>query len=358
MNAREMDATAPRSIGWPIGRRRHTASPRRRNLRWRLLLISAILVGVVPFWLVSLAASNTHTVSTAFAFTGSPGSYVVPADVCRLRIEAIGAAGGEGGTAGTPGPGAQATALFVVTPGETLVVRVGGEGGAAAGLMPGDGGWNGGGAGGKAFDGDDGRPGQAGSGGGGVTDIRRGGTGLDDRILVAGGGSGGAGSGIGGPIGTAGGDGGDLTGQDGSAALGSVNPQREATAAARPQAATPARTPPISRSPRQPALSEPEATAPQVAPAAAGAAEAASTAAEAAAPPAADSAAARAAAAPDTDRQTRRSVLASGAATATDEQPSATTRPPITAPPLRTPRRGRGLTRRGKPNAKHWKRTA
>ena len=109
-------------------------------------------------------------------------------------------------------------------PGETLVVRVGGEGGAAAGLMPGDGGWNGGGAGGRAFDGDDGRPGQAGSGGGGVTDIRRGGTGLDDRILVAGGGSGGAGSGIGGPIGTAGGDGGDLTGQDGSAALGSVNP--------------------------------------------------------------------------------------------------------------------------------------
>ena len=217
------DANAPGSIGWPIGRRRYTASPRWRNFRGRLLLISAILVGV-PIWLVSLAASNSHTVSTAFAFTGSPGSYVVPADVCRLRIKAIGAAGGESGTAGTPGPGAQATALFVVTPGETLVVRVGGEGGAAAGLIPGEGGWNGGGAGGRAFDGHDGRPGQAGSGGGGVTDIRRGGTGLDDRILVAGGGSGGAGSGIRGPIGTAGGDGGDLTGQDGSAALGSVNP--------------------------------------------------------------------------------------------------------------------------------------
>ena len=92
-HACEMDANAPGSIVWPIGWRRHTTSPHRRNLRWSLLLISAILVGVVSFWLVSFAASNAHTVSTAFAFTGSSGLYVVPADVCRIRIEAIGAVG-------------------------------------------------------------------------------------------------------------------------------------------------------------------------------------------------------------------------------------------------------------------------
>src|ERR1051325_7542606 len=98
-----MDANTGRTaIGWPIGRRRQPTSRRRRNLRWHHLLISAILVAV-PLWLVSFAKSNTHTVTTAFAFTGGPVSYVVPADVCRLRIEAIGASGGESGTAGTPG---------------------------------------------------------------------------------------------------------------------------------------------------------------------------------------------------------------------------------------------------------------
>jgi len=219
-----MDADTRRAaVGWPLCRTRHTASPWRRKLRRRHLLISAFLAAP-PLWLVSFAGSDAHSVTTAFAFTGGPASYVVPADVCRIRIEAIGAAGGEGGAAGTPGAGAQATALVEVTPGETLGVRVGGEGGAAAGLTPGDGGWNGGGAGGRAFDGSDGHPGEAGSGGGGATDVRRGGDGLDDRIIVAAGGSGGAGGGIGGPIGTAGGDGGDLAGHDGFAALGSANP--------------------------------------------------------------------------------------------------------------------------------------
>jgi hypothetical protein len=173
---------------------------------------------------LSVARTNTDTVTAAFRFSGGPQSYVVPADVCRIEVEAIGASGGESGTAGTPGAGAAATGRFVVTPGETLVVRVGGEGGAAVGQIPGDGGWNGGGAGGGAFYGNDGHPGQAGSGGGGATDVRRGGDGLDHRIIVAGGGSGGAGGGIGGPIGTTGGDGGGPAGQDGFAVLGSVNP--------------------------------------------------------------------------------------------------------------------------------------
>jgi hypothetical protein len=172
----------------------------------------------------SLATSSGDTVATGFQFVGVPESYVVPPRVCRIRIDAVGAAGGESGTTGTPGAGAEATALILVKPGERLLVRVGGVGGPAAGPTPGQGGWNGGGAGGRAVDESDGHPGQAGSGGGGASDVRRGGDGLDDRIIVAGGGSGGAGGGIGGPIGMGGGNGGETVGQDGFAALGSANP--------------------------------------------------------------------------------------------------------------------------------------
>ena len=149
--------------------------------------------------------------NTEFEFTGSPQDYVVPPDVCRVRIEVVGAAGGRDGTAGAPGAGAQATAEFRVTPGETLRVRVGGWGGEAVGSTPGAGGWNGGGAGGEALD----RDGKAGSGGGGATDVRRGGDGLAHRIIVGAGGSGGAGDAIGGATGTGGGDGGDLNGERG-----------------------------------------------------------------------------------------------------------------------------------------------
>lgn len=195
---------------------------RARNLQGFLLSV-AILVAV-PLGLVWFAASNTDTVTTSFSFTGSPESYLVPSGICRLRIQAVGAAGGESGTAGTPGTGAEAIAIVPVRPGERLVVRVGGDGGAADRLTPGDGGWNGGGDGGKAVEETDGHPGRAGSGGGGATDVRRGGDGLQHRILVAGGGSGSAGRGIGGPIGIAGGNGGDRNGHDGFAALGSVNP--------------------------------------------------------------------------------------------------------------------------------------
>ena len=123
-----------------------------------------------------------------FEFTGSPQSYVVPAGICRVRVEVVGGAGGGAGTAGAPGAGARAVATFEVDPGETLRVRVGGWGGAAVGSTPGDGGWNGGGTGGRTSLGRDGRPGKAGSGGGGATDVRRGGDELEHRIIVGGGG--------------------------------------------------------------------------------------------------------------------------------------------------------------------------
>jgi len=178
-------------------------------------LAVAAFVVAVSTWLI---AGPSSRVITEFEFTGSPQDYVVPPDVCRVRIDVVGAAGGPEGTAGAPGVGAKAVADFEVMPGETLRVRVGGWGGEAVGSKPGAGGWNGGGTGGEALD----SHGKAGSGGGGATDVRRGGDGLADRIIVAAGGSGGAGGGIGGPIG-GGGEGG-LNGEPGLAVVGSANP--------------------------------------------------------------------------------------------------------------------------------------
>lgn len=194
----------------------HTTQPRGRNVHSAYLALATILI-VAPAWWLEDGSSR---VATELDFTGQVEAYVVPADACRIRIEVVGAAGGHEGTSGAPGAGARATADFVVTPGETLRVRVGGWGGKAAGSTPGAGGWNGGGAGGDALDAD----GKAGSGGGGATDIRRGGDRLEHRIVVAAGGSGGAGGGIGGSLGTGGGNGGDPIGHQGFALLGAANP--------------------------------------------------------------------------------------------------------------------------------------
>jgi hypothetical protein len=180
------------------------------------LAIGAILAAAS----FSLLSDASPRATTRFEFTGLPQDYVVPPGVCLVRIEVVGAAGGAGATSGTPGAGARAIASLGVTPGETLRVRVGGRGGAAVGPTPGAAGWNGGGAGGAAHD----SGGKAGSGGGGATDVRQTGDDLEDRIIVGAGGAGGAGRGIGGPIRSGGGNGGDPTGQEGLAVLGSVNP--------------------------------------------------------------------------------------------------------------------------------------
>jgi hypothetical protein len=203
--------------------RDRTAGKRRRALPGRRLAILAI-VAAVATWLFTGAGSDSGRVSGEFAFTGGPAQYVVPLGVCRVRIEAAGGSGGLQGAAGTPGLGARVTATLRVSPDETLLVHVGGQGGTAVGATPGHGGWNGGGDGGTAVDRADGRQGRAGSGGGGATDVRRGAGRLVDRVLVAGGGAGGGGGGIGGPYGMAGGEGGSPKGHDGYAPLGSANP--------------------------------------------------------------------------------------------------------------------------------------
>src|SRR5262249_23701460 len=149
---------------------------------------------------------------------GSAQSFVVPANVCRITADVFGAAGGQqDSTAGSvaaasvgalttaPGLGGEVKATIAVSPGQTLQVLVGGQGGdgtatvlsmalpVTASASGGAGGFNGGG---------NGRSGaeassklnvgsgaaSAGGGGGGASDVRIGGATLADRVLVAGGG--------------------------------------------------------------------------------------------------------------------------------------------------------------------------
>lgn len=136
---------------------------------------------------------------TTFNFTGGTQTFVVPPDVELLVVECWGASGGHEGILPIP-MGGYVRALLAVTPGETLNIEVGG----AAGASPTPG-YNGGGSGGFASGGNA-------YGGGGATDVRRG-SGLADRLVVAGGG-GGHGPAV--SVGPHGGAGGYPTGGDGA----------------------------------------------------------------------------------------------------------------------------------------------
>jgi hypothetical protein len=135
------------------------------------------------------------TGSCTLAYTGGPQSWIVPAGVTKVTVEASGAGGG----GKYPGEGGSTTASIVVTPGETLSIFVGGQGDGDAG--DGVGGFNGGGP-------ISVNPAGTAGGGGGATDVRQGGGLLDNRIVVAGGGGG-----SGANTGCLGGNGGGLSGQ-------------------------------------------------------------------------------------------------------------------------------------------------
>jgi hypothetical protein len=114
-----------------------------------------------------------------FEHTGAPQTFVVPAGVTTLDVELWGAEGGRTHSASSPSPGrgGYVSAEITVEPGEELTIVVGGRG------MTTTPGYNGGGA--------SGVPVLArGGSGGGATDLRRFGSDLSQRILVAGGGGG------------------------------------------------------------------------------------------------------------------------------------------------------------------------
>ncbi len=139
---------------------------------------------------------HAQTIQT-FNFTGAAQNFVVPPGVTSIFIEAWGAQGGQGDNPDNVNLGGYAEGQLAVTPGETLVIYVGGQGMGTAG------GFNGGGAG--EF---------LGTGGGGASDVRRSGGTLNDRLIVAGGGGGGGVLWFGAPV--IGGIGGGLVGGDGS----------------------------------------------------------------------------------------------------------------------------------------------
>ncbi|PJJ65104.1 Ig-like domain-containing protein [Compostimonas suwonensis] len=125
-----------------------------------------------------------QTATKVFTFTGAPETWVVPAGISTVTVSALGAGGGSNGDGSTAGSyGAQLTGVLNVTPGQNLIISVGGVGGTAPENRLG--GWGGMGAGGG--DTPDNHQGVQGGGGGGASTIE---TSLGTAAFVAGGGGG------------------------------------------------------------------------------------------------------------------------------------------------------------------------
>ncbi|WP_052172400.1 glycine-rich protein [Psychroserpens jangbogonensis] len=168
--------------------------------------------GAVVIYDLPVATDNCSTTANTFVsqfiFTGAAETFIVPAGVTEVIIDAFGAEGGSPVVAPNwGGLGGRATGILTVTPGETLYVYVGefiansnnnGQGFPRA--------FNGGGIAGQYPDNNDYE--RNSGAGGGASDVRQGGTSLYDRVIVAGGGGGGG-------IYSYGGDGGGTHGQDG-----------------------------------------------------------------------------------------------------------------------------------------------
>lgn len=162
-----------------------------------------------------LTATTTYYVETSdlnygfqtFTATGGQQFFVVPPGVTSISVDMAGAQG-QNSTYSDGGKGGRVQAEINVTPGETLYVYVGSQASFAQSGTTLLGGYNGGGQ----VLGNGGTITAYMRAGGGASDIRKGGSNITDRILVAGGG-GGAGynsSNI-----CHGGDGGGLTGANG-----------------------------------------------------------------------------------------------------------------------------------------------
>ncbi|MGB6518173.1 MAG: glycine-rich protein, partial [Candidatus Cybelea sp.] len=161
------------------------------NRALSLTLAAAMLsaCGTLPFDSApgGPARSQGHRTNIArFHYTGTQQNFTVPSGVTHVRVTASGASG-NGNTRFHMGggKGGLVKATIPVTSGETLAIFVGGEGGKSS-AIGGHGGFNGGGNGGVTGSGSA----NGGNGGGGGSDVRENGTGLANRIVVAGGGGG------------------------------------------------------------------------------------------------------------------------------------------------------------------------
>ncbi len=183
------------------------------NSRWTIRPTS-LLSALVLVASVGIASAPTATaadpecgepvaVGASFqvmcSFTGGPQQWTVPVGATRAQFDVQGGAGGALGP--FKGGGGRAVTILDVTAGAVLQVNVGGanDGSPAGGF---NGGGNGGTGAGNGF------------GGGGASDVRTGGAGLADRVVVAGGGGGGGGGLFAQALG---GGGGGLNGDSGAA---------------------------------------------------------------------------------------------------------------------------------------------
>lgn len=165
------------------------------------------MTAVVKWTFEDYWQGRDHTVT--HYYTGGPIDFVVPDSTTVIKATLRGGAGG-GEIIDHVSGGGTIVVEFPVTPGETLRLRVGGDGSRATpGLTGVAGGYNGGGAGGTSTA-SSGHTG--GYGGGGASDIRQGGDALANRIAVAAGAGGNSGEGTS----YGGGAGGDHRGDEGS----------------------------------------------------------------------------------------------------------------------------------------------
>jgi len=145
---------------------------------------------MVALWPAASAFAYTRT----FPSTGVEQVFTVPTGVHTVHVRAVGGHGGTGGNESliNGGFGAVAVADLAVSPGQTLYVEVGLNGGDGTVDVAGAGGFNGGAAGGLGIGQS---PDGAGGGGGGATDVRTrprsDSETLSSRVIVAGGGGGG-----------------------------------------------------------------------------------------------------------------------------------------------------------------------
>ncbi len=180
----------------------------------RRAVIQIIFIVVLSILLDFICFKPVFATTATYNYTGAAQTWVVPAGLTGIEVDASGAQGYNTGVVG--GMGGRVQSTVSVTPGETLNIYIGGQGGVSAGGFNGN-------TTGTCYR------------GGGATDIRQSGTALANRILVAGGGggpgamgttvissgNGGAGGGTTGGAGTAAtGSGGGLPGSGGTSSAG------------------------------------------------------------------------------------------------------------------------------------------
>lgn len=155
---------------------------RRGGLRGWLSTVAlpgAAALALAAAGVVASAPSAAATTYASFSYTGGVQYFTVPSQVSSIEVTAFGAQGQPGlgglGWNGSGGRGGSARTTLAVTPGQVFQINVGGQAG-----------FNGGGAGSSGIS-----VGCNGGAGGGASDVRSGDYGLNDRLLVAGGGGGG-----------------------------------------------------------------------------------------------------------------------------------------------------------------------